>query len=143
MLVFGEDFSGFHVKSPKKFYKFPHRLLKISFGRGHGLALSCRGEVFSWGDDTFYEVGSSIISNSMDPIEEGDFDRSFVKNTKLPQLLSSLDMPAIDIATGARHSCILLASRELFCFGDNSEQQCGDLYKERCVEPSKIQLYTA
>ena len=138
VLVFGEDFSGFHLKSPKKFFKFPHRLLKLTLGRGHGLALTCRGQVFSWGDDTFSEVGSSIISNSME--QEYDLDRNIIKNTKLPQMLSNFELPAVDIATGARHSSVLLISGALYCFGDNSEEQCGKLYQQRCSKPTMIEV---
>ncbi len=51
--LWGEDFAHFHLKSLKHFFRFPPDLAKLAFGRGHGLALTRSGHVFSWGNGTF------------------------------------------------------------------------------------------
>ena len=64
-MFWGEDFNGFMQKSPYPLFKFPQKLVKICFGRRHGLALTTSGVVYSWGDGTFDELASlSIISSS-------------------------------------------------------------------------------
>ena len=60
-MFWGEDFNGFMQKTPFPLFKFPEKLVKICFGRRHGLALTASGVVYSWGDGTFDELASSSI----------------------------------------------------------------------------------
>jgi len=57
MYFWGDYFDGFKIKQPELLYDFEHRLIDISFGLKHALALLDNYSVLSWGDGTYGELG--------------------------------------------------------------------------------------
>jgi alpha-tubulin suppressor-like RCC1 family protein len=77
--------------------------------------------LYAIGDNTFGELGVDGVSAS---------DNKLLK-------VSEFDDAIYKIATGARHSLILLKNGELYAFGDNSDGQCTG-YTTRYPSPTKI-----
>lgn len=83
---------------------------KIEIGKNHSLFLTKEGAVYSWGDNTYGELG--VNSNT--------------RNVESPSLVPFFREKKVkDIAAGARHSLVLDFEGNLYAFGDNSEGQCG------------------
>lgn len=57
MYFWGDYYDGFKVKLPEFIYDFEEKLLDISFGLKHALALLDNGKVYSWGDGSYGELG--------------------------------------------------------------------------------------
>jgi alpha-tubulin suppressor-like RCC1 family protein len=96
---------------------------KICMGQFHSLFLSKQGKIYSWGDNTYGELGVS-------------------KSTKwlaVPTLIPFFeDKVCIDCDVGGRHSLVLEKNGNLYSFGDNSEGQCG-IELSRTYEPQLIE----
>ena len=84
---------------------------KIVMGQFHALFLSKKaGKVYSWGDNTYGELGVN----------------STVKWRANPELIPFFHgKNCIDCDVGGRHSLVLEDNGNLYSFGDNSEGQCG------------------
>lgn len=83
--------------------------VKVSAGRGHSCALTSSGEIYCWGSNTSGQLGAGTRT-----IHRLEAD-----------LVSGINN-AVDIATGAHHSCALLASDVVQCWGSNGTGQLGD-----------------
>lgn len=57
MYFWGDYFDGFKIWTPSFLYDFEHKLIDISFGLKHALALLDDHKVLSWGDGTYGELG--------------------------------------------------------------------------------------
>lgn len=99
------------------------RIKKIVMGQFHSLFLTDKGKVFSWGDNTYGELGVGASHKwKANPEQIPFFDG---KN-------------CIDCDVGGRHSLVLEANGNLYSFGDNSEGQCG-IEVNRTYEPTLIE----
>ncbi len=77
--------------------------------------------LYAIGDNTFGELGvDGVLASDNKLLKVSEFDDAIYK-----------------IATGARHSLILLKNGELYAFGDNSDGQCTG-YTTRYPSPTKI-----
>ena len=57
MYFWGDYYDGFKIKTPELIYDFEDKLIDISFGLKHALALLDNGKVYSWGDGSYGELG--------------------------------------------------------------------------------------
>ena len=78
----------------------------VKCGIQHALILTKNGDVYVWGDNTYYQLG-------FDDIEDTNV---VIKNPHLCDVLS--------ISCGYNHSCVLTKCGTYF-FGDNYYEQCG------------------
>ena len=84
------------------------RVVKISVGRYHSLALTEEGEVWGWGRNEEYQLG-------------------LVRHYKgVPFRIEGLKQRAIGIAAGGWHSMALTEDGEIWSWGNNSKGQLGD-----------------
>jgi alpha-tubulin suppressor-like RCC1 family protein len=87
----------------------------LSLGGSHTCALLDNGSVKCWGDNDSGQLGQGDVSNRGDgPGEMGD--------ALLPV---NLEHPAVGIAAGAFHSCVLLDNGSVKCWGYNYYGELG------------------
>jgi alpha-tubulin suppressor-like RCC1 family protein len=104
-----------------------HRIIAISCGRYHSLALTENGRVYSWGDNRFGQLGFSniIASNKPKYIKLKNSNKNEVKINK--------------ISCGSVHSLILTRDGNIYGFGFNSFGQLGNNNLKNHFIPTKIQ----
>jgi alpha-tubulin suppressor-like RCC1 family protein len=84
-------------------------ILAIYAGSGHNCLLTKNGRVRCWGENWFGQLGNGTTDNSSAPVEVG-----------------GLDANALQVSTGAGHTCALLKGGKVKCWGLNSKGQLGD-----------------
>ncbi len=83
--------------------------IAVSAGDTHSCALRSSGGVVCWGSNAYAQLGNSAITTrSATPVAVGGIDS------------------AVAISSGHNHSCALLGSGDLQCWGDDSSGQLGD-----------------
>jgi alpha-tubulin suppressor-like RCC1 family protein len=90
----------------------------IAGGFGHSCALLADGTARCWGDNASGQLGNSTVTASLTPVTVG----------KLVGNLATFFSPlqgAVNITTGRRHSCALLVSGGVVCWGENTVGQLG------------------
>jgi alpha-tubulin suppressor-like RCC1 family protein len=97
------------VKEPKIINELcDQQIIDISYGRYHVLALTKSGKCFSWGHNSYGQLGNGT--------EMTDCNR--------PKLINDLINKNVDqVVCGRYHSLVLTKSREIFGFGYNSYGQ--------------------
>jgi len=88
-----------------------HDMTALSLGQEHACALKNTGQVRCWGKGADGRLGNSSVENSLDPVA--------------PSSGTGLDLGASAIASGARHTCALGTSGNVYCWGYNSNGQLG------------------
>ena len=98
------------------------RIVSLSAGFMHGLALSSDGKVFAWGDDKFGELGNNVFQNkSFLPVA---VDTSgILKGKKI-----------VSVAAGTFFSLALDQDGNVYAWGFNSQGELGNnAYGDECV----------
>lgn len=90
----------------------PSSVVELSAGGDHTCALLRGGAVRCWGDNTFGQLGLGSTTEVAD---------------KKPYQLGpiSLGAPAVALASGSHHTCALLKSGNVRCWGKNDHGQLG------------------
>jgi hypothetical protein len=116
LLMWGEWFNGAKQRRMKEIrvnLGTQDRIKKVAIGKMHALMVTDKGKVYSWGDNTYGELG---------------LGRN-IKGKDAPTLIrdgfESVNAKFLDVAAGARHSLVLEENGRIYSFGDNSEGQCG------------------
>ena len=101
----------------------------VSAGRDHSCALTRDGRAFCWGSN---DVGQLLATEGgpsscrLDPIPVA----RACSTTPLPVLA---DIRFLAVSAGGVHTCGLAVDRTVYCWGDNSEAQLGDVQPARGV----------
>ncbi len=82
---------------------------KISAGGSHTCALLETGDINCWGDNDRGQIGDNSTSNRPKPVRVEWTDSGFIA-----------------VEAGGKHTCALLKSGGVVCWGDNSDKQVGD-----------------
>jgi len=120
--AFGDNYygqSGSHVNHYENVYyplKIEHlkqeysaRIVKVSSGKYHCVALDKLGRVFCWGLGAYGQLGCNKLNKRM----------------VLPILVDTLaDEKIIDVRCGTYHTIALSNRSKLFCWGSNNYGQC-------------------
>ncbi|EER02184.1 regulator of chromosome condensation, putative [Perkinsus marinus ATCC 50983] len=102
------------------------RILKVSCGDQHMLALTKEGEVFSWGYNDFGQLGWGL--HGVDVVGQQ-------RPHKVPHL------PKIsDIAAGGGHSVAVGDDGAVYSWGSNSQGQIGHGLRQDFAEPTRVQM---
>ncbi|MEV4642855.1 hypothetical protein AB0J80_36495 [Actinoplanes sp. NPDC049548] len=86
-----------------------HDAVQLDAGRAHTCGISADGVAYCWGDDSAGQLGDG-----------GNTDR------EAPEPVRALaGRTLVEIATGARHTCVIDDEGSVWCWGDGSRGQLG------------------
>lgn len=91
-----------------------HDVARVAAGAGHTCVIATTGAVYCWGD-----AAHGILGNATNNPDIGDDEPASAATAV------SLSSPAIDITAGSQHTCVLLTSGEVVCWGDGGEGRLG------------------
>lgn len=88
---------------------------QIAVGAEHSCALSSAGDVRCWGDNRFGQLG------------QGNTDAVGGAGRPAPSAVPVVDLggPALQVAAGARHTCALMATGTVRCWGSGADGRLG------------------
>lgn len=84
-------------------------IARLAAGRYHTCALAIDGDVHCWGSSNRGQLGTGSLESS-----------------RTPSRVTGLETDAIAIAAGEEHSCAILTSGDLRCWGSNRDRQLGN-----------------
>ena len=90
------------------------QLVQVATAKDHSLLLTSSGQVFSFGDNYYGQLGNTTNANN-----------SAVSANPDPTLVA-LPGPAAQVAAGDQFSLVLLSNGQLYAFGANQEGQLGN-----------------
>lgn len=118
---------------------------KIALGGEHTLALSKNNELFSWGLNIFGQLGLNSTTNTNVPtrVEKiRSYRRNEQTNVAEKEVTKNIpdDDPIVEIAAGAQHSLILVASNHIFSCGFSKNSCLGYFTKDE--DPLESMIFT-
>ncbi len=96
-------------------------VVQVSTSKDHTLLLTSAGQVFSFGDNFYGQLGNSTNANN-----------SAITANPAP-LPVTLPGPAAQVAAGDQFSLVLLSSGQLYAFGANGEGQLGNANNDASI----------
>ncbi|EFN61765.1 RCC1 and BTB domain-containing protein 1 [Camponotus floridanus] len=94
----------------------------------HVLALTEKGEVYSWGHNSYCELGNGTCNQGLTPIL-----------VNIPTLGAGLNMKCIvDVACGSHHSLALTEEGEVYAWGQNNCGQVGSNISTNQGSPRQV-----
>lgn len=95
---------------PSKVIKLePHFMTAIACGHNFSMALTSKGELFTWGNNSFGQLGNGNCTHQTMPVAVKPIPGIVIK----------------DIVCGANHSLLLMNNGEIWSFGRNEHGQLG------------------
>ncbi|MEG2455248.1 MAG: hypothetical protein RSC08_03250, partial [Oscillospiraceae bacterium] len=108
-------------------------IVGLAAGANHALALSMSGIVYSWGDNSFGQLGIN------DEKETTSKYAKMVAKGKSPSKSTHVQ-EVVMIAAGGNSSAISLANGTMFTFGENDQGQLGDSSRLARFAPQKVHI---
>ena len=93
----------------------------ITTGRNHTCALLGTGAAICWGSNLNSQFGDGTTTNRL-----------------TPTAVTGLDSDVTAITGGTRHTCALLATGAVTCWGDNTDGQLGDGTTANRLTPTAV-----
>jgi alpha-tubulin suppressor-like RCC1 family protein len=97
------------VSAPARVLPLGNDVLAIALGARHSCALTRMGAVTCWGANEWGQLGDGSTAASATPVQ-----------------VNGLSGPAVAITTGQNHTCAVLLSGDVQCWGWNYFGQLGD-----------------
>jgi hypothetical protein len=117
-----EKYIYFKLKSFKNYSFESEKIVMISCGFGHSLALTESGRVFGWGSNGLGQLGVAV-EDSSEPI-----------------IIELNDLKIKKISCGFRHNLLLTHDGDIYAFGWNYCGEVGNGTKEEQRFPIKLEL---
>lgn len=103
-----------------------HDIVQIAAGEMHTVLLTASGDVYAYGVSKWGALG----------LETGSGTEFMVRSPR------RVDLPAGSRATkicaGGTHTCVLVGTTELYCFGENKSGECGQGHFNQVWTPSRV-----
>ncbi len=93
----------------------------IAAGDAHTCAVNQSGEVWCWGMNGYGQLGTYSGFQTPSPI-----------------LVEGLSKPAVSVAAGSAHTCVLDIEGDVFCWGDNIRGQLGNGSDQASLAPVQV-----
>jgi len=103
-----------------------NRIVQIAAGDAHSLVLLDNGEIWSWGDNAFGQLGLGDIVSAIVPAR-------VIQENGYPL------MNIVSIVAGAFHSLALSNDGYIWAFGNNQDGQLGNGSSANLSKPAKVQ----
>eukprot|EP01124_Arcella_intermedia_P021516 TRINITY_DN3014_c3_g1_i1.p1 TRINITY_DN3014_c3_g1~~TRINITY_DN3014_c3_g1_i1.p1 ORF type:complete len:415 (+),score=42.74 TRINITY_DN3014_c3_g1_i1:84-1328(+) len=100
----------------------PAKVVQICCGRNHSMALLSDGSLYSWGNNTFGQLGMGQV-----------------EYLSVPTRVDGIDEKIIQIKCGCLYSMAITASYHLYCWGSNANGELGDEKLKVELVPKRIQ----
>jgi hypothetical protein len=110
----------FKLKSFKNYSFKNEKIVMISCGGWHSLALTESGRVFGWGDNPFGQLGVDV------------------RHSSKPIIIELNDLKIKKISCGHRHSLLLSCDRDIYAFGWNIWGEVGNGTRNKQRFPKKL-----
>ena len=107
-----------HPATPMLMKLAPNNLTTISFNQNHSLAINQDGQVYSWGDDRFGQLGRGDTGRS-DCNSKADDCRLDIDT------ISGIDN-AVMVSAGYKHNLVLTKDGTVWAMGSNGQGQLGN-----------------
>lgn len=120
------DGSFLQARAPVSASGLPTFILSIAAGANHTCAIGGGGFVWCWGLDLNGQLGDDMPTERLTPVT-----------------VAALGGEPSAIATGLNHTCALLATGAVKCWGDNTYGQLGDGTRSRRLTPASAALSSA
>lgn len=98
------------------------RAIAVSTKTHHGCAITAAGKLMCWGNNAAGELGDGTTTTRLTPVN-----------------VVGLDEMVIAAATGDQHTCALMQSHAVKCWGANAHGQLGDGTKHNRSTPVAVQ----
>jgi alpha-tubulin suppressor-like RCC1 family protein len=111
--------------------------VQVAFGGGFGCMLTALGEVRCWGEDADGELGDGAPLEAGDPIRPLSTPWNGSPPPSNPKVVPGLPQ-AREVVTGSSHTCVLLTTNTVKCFGFNAYGQLGNGNQEHSSTPVAV-----
>lgn len=106
-----------HPDAPMIISHAPKHLLSLNYNQNHSLAIDQNGQVYSWGEDKYGQLGRG---------EMGRNDCSKTEDCRLDiSPIAGIDN-AVMVAAGYKHNLVLTKDSSVWAFGANDQGQLGN-----------------
>lgn len=106
-----------HPDTPTVINHAPKNLVSINYNQNHSLAIDKNGQVYSWGEDKYGQLGRGEMGrNDCNKTEDCRLDISPI---------AGID-DAVMVAAGYRHNLVLTKDGRVWAFGANDQGQLGN-----------------
>ncbi|MGP5063781.1 chromosome condensation regulator RCC1 [Psychrobacter celer] len=123
-----------HPVTPMLMRSAPKDVMSISFNQNHSLAIAQNGQVYSWGEDKYGQLGRG---------DSGRHDCSKTADCRLD--ISTIDgiENAVMVAAGYKHNLLLTKDGSVWAFGANGQGQLGDNTSRDSSTPVEVDFSAA
>ena len=116
------------------FGEYTNKIIEISCGTVHNLALTYDGKIFSWGSSQGGQLGLSLNELESYP---GFKKNYYIQSPILIPFTNNIDTNIIKISCGEAHSLALSSEGKVYCWGFCSNGQLGLGFCEDSFEPGE------
>jgi RCC1 and BTB domain-containing protein len=120
------------------------KIVSITCGYYHSMALTQNGRVYSWGKNNFGQLGIEPTDDNISIGSIKSLNRSLSNNNychQIPTRISGLEGVIVrKIISGSNHNLLLTTDGEIYAFGDNSFGQIGSGNESR-TQNVAIKIY--
>lgn len=123
-----------HPDTPMIINHAPKDLVSINYNQNHSLAIDQDGQVYSWGEDKYGQLGRGDLGrNNCNDTEDCRLDISAI---------AGID-DAVLVAAGYRHNLVLTRDGNVWSFGANDQGQLGNGTNRVSSTPVSVDFSTA
>ena len=100
------------------------KIVQVSAGRDHTLAVCSQGELYAWGCDRYGQLGLGLCSGVEPAKGSGDSDKGGAKVVATPRKVK-LNAQVVDVAASSSHSLCVTEDGQVYSWGLNDRGQLG------------------
>lgn len=101
------------------------RVMWVATGRGHCLAVTEHGEVYSWGDDSFGQCGHGCRGVPLDEYTYDEIVRTLITHVTPRRVEPLSGIRITNASAGSSHSLVVSTTGRVLSFGNNRYGQLG------------------